>query len=154
MRVPDDAERDFVSGCIVVNQDEEILLMKHSKLDMWLHPGGHVEERETPDETALRETREETGWKVKILDSFLPDEEFEESQNLPMPLDINLHEVKEGHWHCEMRYPARPVEKVEATHENEHDGIRWFSVEEMEELDVPEEVVEAARKTISLLRNS
>lgn len=154
MRVPEDADRDFVAGCIVVNENDEILLIDHSKLDMWLHPGGHVEEDETPDETALRETREETGWEVKILDEYLPEKEFENSEELPRPMNVNLHQIREGHWHCELRYPAVPVEKVDATHEHEHDGQAWFSVDEIKQMDVPEEIVETAKETVEEVRSS
>ncbi len=48
---------------------ENILLVKHKGLGVWLPPGGHVEEGELPQVAALRETFEET----KIQDVILLD---------------------------------------------------------------------------------
>ncbi|MBW2997162.1 NUDIX domain-containing protein [Candidatus Woesearchaeota archaeon] len=58
-------------GCIVF-RDEEYLLIKHREKDggHWDFPKGHVEEGESEEETALRETYEETGLKVEIIDGF------------------------------------------------------------------------------------
>ena len=65
-------------------------------------------------------------------------------------MNVNLHRIRDEHWHCEFRFPAVPVEKVDATHDREHDGKGWFSLEEMKNMDVPEEIVEAAEKTVEL----
>ena len=40
--------------------------MHHKKLDVWLYPGGHVEDTETPDEALVREVKEETGLDIEI----------------------------------------------------------------------------------------
>ncbi|MDE2143958.1 MAG: NUDIX domain-containing protein, partial [Elusimicrobia bacterium] len=51
--------------CFVVSayavREGKVLLIKHKKLGLWLAPGGHIDEGETPDEAALRELKEETG---------------------------------------------------------------------------------------------
>ena len=154
MRVPENADRDFTASCFVVNDNYEILLMNHSKLDFWLRPGGHVEESETPDEAALRETIEETGWKVEIEERFCPDTEFEEnSEDLPSPFNINLHRFEVGHWHCDFQFVASPVEKTDASHSHEHDGLRWASKSELKALDMPENCRSSCRKAIDLLRD-
>ncbi|MFB6245187.1 MAG: NUDIX domain-containing protein, partial [Candidatus Nanohaloarchaea archaeon] len=111
----------------------------------------HVEEGELPHQTALRETREETGWRVEILEQFVPDHEYgENSKDVPRPFNINLHRIEEGHWHCDMQFVARPIEKVEATHEHEHDGQEWFSTTEIDDLDAPENLRAAAMKALEL----
>jgi len=45
---------------IVYTDGERILWMKRTKDDTWGFPGGHVEEGESPIESAIRESREET----------------------------------------------------------------------------------------------
>ncbi|MDR0404343.1 MAG: NUDIX domain-containing protein, partial [Oscillospiraceae bacterium] len=61
-------------GTIVFFKDKEeiikILLIKNRKKSNWSFPKGHMELGETEEQTALRETLEETGLKVKILGGF------------------------------------------------------------------------------------
>jgi len=56
----------FVATAYVV-RGGKTLLLKHKKLGMWLPPGGHIDEGETPDEAALREVREETGLEADFV---------------------------------------------------------------------------------------
>ncbi|MFB6158765.1 MAG: NUDIX hydrolase [Candidatus Nanohalobium sp.] len=142
MRVPEDADRDFTASAFIVNNDFEVLLIKHSKLGEWIQPGGHIEEDETPDEAAKRETREEVGLEIELAHK--PEISSKETENLPRPFNINLHSISEGHMHCDFNYLAEPVKKVEATHSHEQDGQKWFSKEELEEMeDIPENVQDA-----------
>ena len=47
-----------------------VLLIKNKYTDFWSFPKGHVEEGENEYQTAIRETREETGIDVKIENGF------------------------------------------------------------------------------------
>ena len=59
-------------GAIVYREKDgvEILLIKHKNGGHWAFPKGHVENKETEEETALREIWEETGLKVKLDKGF------------------------------------------------------------------------------------
>ena len=139
MRVPENADRDFVAGAFII-KNNRVLFLKHKKYGIWLQPGGHVEERETPDEAAIRETMEEVGLEVEILEGFRPDTSFEnESEDLPQPFNINLHQIEEGHWHLDFQYLARPVDEIDGKEYSDED-MKWFSKEELEneDLNMPE----------------
>jgi 8-oxo-dGTP pyrophosphatase MutT (NUDIX family) len=139
MRVPEEADRDFTASAFIVNNQNGVLLMKHSKLGKWIQPGGHIEESETPDETAKRETREETGLEIEFTEK--ADINAKETENLPKPFNTNLHPISENHKHCDFGFLAQPVEKGEATHSHEHNGTKWFTKQELKELeDIPENV--------------
>ena len=47
-----------------------VLLIKNKYTDFWSFPKGHVEEGENEYQTAIRETKEETGIDVKIENGF------------------------------------------------------------------------------------
>lgn len=53
-------------GCIIINNNDKVLLVLQRKSKCWSFPKGHVENNETEIETALREVKEETGIDVNI----------------------------------------------------------------------------------------
>ena len=152
MRVPEDADRDFVAGAFIV-RDGKVLFLNHKKLDMWLMPGGHVEPGETPDEAAVRETLEETGLEVEIVGS---EEEFEgfSAVDLPKPFNINLHEIEEGHWHLDFQYIVEIVGEREE-YEYDDEDMKWLSKEDLkkEEYEMPENVRRSALEAIEKMEN-
>lgn len=147
MRVPEDADRDFVAGAFIV-RNGEILFLNHRKYGFWLQPGGHVEMGETPDEAAVRETREETGLEVEVVGE---EEEFENFSaiDLPNPFNVNLHEIEEGHWHLDFQYIVEIVGETEG-YEYDDEDMKWLSKEDLEsgEYDMPENVRKSALKAI------
>lgn len=59
------------TAVVVAGNDQSILLVKRSvapKVGMWCLPGGFMELGETPEQSALRELKEETGISGKISD--------------------------------------------------------------------------------------
>jgi len=56
-------------GCdvFVVNEKNEILLIKRTDNGLWAMPGGCNDLKETPKECAIRECKEETGFDIKLL---------------------------------------------------------------------------------------
>lgn len=55
---------------IIFDQNNNILLVKHTYLPGWMLPGGGVQYSEQFDQTARREVWEETGIKLKQVDLF------------------------------------------------------------------------------------
>jgi 8-oxo-dGTP pyrophosphatase MutT (NUDIX family) len=58
------------AGVFVFDQDKRLLLQLRSDFNVWGHPGGYMEIGETIEETARRETFEETGLTLGKLDFF------------------------------------------------------------------------------------
>ncbi len=67
-------EPNYTSAVSVVQNGDKWLLglarnTKDARENKWVHPGGHIEKGETPEEAAVRECFEETGIKVKSIGS-------------------------------------------------------------------------------------
>jgi 8-oxo-dGTP diphosphatase len=54
-------------GIIFDNTKKQVLLVKRRDMPIWVLPGGHMEKDEQPEQTAIREVKEETGYQVEIL---------------------------------------------------------------------------------------
>lgn len=97
------------AGCLIQYQGL-ILVLKNRKSQKWSLPAGKNLEKETAETTAIRETLEETGLKVKIkrlLHIFTAPQIFylfegvllKENKNPPLTLSIPLksqHEISEA----------------------------------------------------------
>lgn len=68
-------KRQKISLAIVQNEDDEVLIVKRRNPETgsegaelkWAFPGGIVEDFETPEETAVQETLEETGHYIETV---------------------------------------------------------------------------------------
>lgn len=59
-------EKHFTASALIIDNGK-VLLLYHKKLGVWLYPGGHIEKNETPDQTVIREVKEETGLDIEII---------------------------------------------------------------------------------------
>lgn len=58
------------AGTLILNDQNEVLLIKRTDNNMWGIPGGSCELGETFEEAAIRETLEETGLAINSLELF------------------------------------------------------------------------------------
>ena len=125
--------RHFCASVFVIDPStRKILLVYHNQFKKWVQPGGHIETDETPEETALREVYEETGLKVQLLGEHFPRED-----DFIRPLGIQKNRGSNGDLHIDIIYAAIPINVINVNnHDDEIDGIGWFSREELEEIDV------------------
>ena len=64
-------------GAVVTDASEKnVLLIKNKRSAHWGFPKGHIEKGETQEETAVRETKEETGLDIDIIDGFSCKSEY------------------------------------------------------------------------------
>ena len=125
-------KREFCASVFVVNPvDKKILLCHHQRFDRWVQPGGHIEDDELPEETALRETYEETGVRVKLL-----GERFPREDDFIRPLGIQRNRGKDGSLHVDITYVGIPLSQDDVIEDDEIDRCAWFSLEELNDIEV------------------
>ena len=114
------------SGLVI--KDDKALLIFHPYIKRWFQPGGHIDEGDSPIETAIREVYEETGY-VCESDS--------DSQD---PIDIDIHEIPENHkkgegahLHIDLLYSLRVLRKEQSTEDIE---CRWVAFKDIESIRI------------------
>lgn len=128
--------REFCASAFVVNPiDKKILLCHHKTFNRWVQPGGHIEQGETPEETALRETYEETGVRIKLV-----GERFPREDDFLRPLGIQKNRGKDGNIHVDITYVGIPLSQDMIISDDEIDRFAWFSMEELKDLDVFQDI--------------
>jgi 8-oxo-dGTP pyrophosphatase MutT (NUDIX family) len=114
----------FTASAFVVNEARtKTLLIEHPKYSIWVQPGGHIEEGETPAQAALREAKEETG----LHQVFLHPELF----------DIDIHPIpakgsEPEHEHFDLRFLIIAKED-EMPGDNENIHTKWIPLSEIAE---------------------
>lgn len=118
-------------------------LIKHPLFGVWMQPGGHVEDDETPYEAAVREAREETGLaQVRFVEVHTPPTVAATATAVPMPLPVWIIEhpvpkgdnhVREAHVHIDHKFLAVADSEVPAT--TPEQPFEWFGREQVAELD-------------------
>lgn len=56
----------FATAVVIHEDGEQVLLHQREDFRFWALPGGNIEKGETPEQAAVRETFEETGYKIEI----------------------------------------------------------------------------------------
>ena len=124
-------DRQFCASAFVVNPiDKKILLCHHKKFNKWVQPGGHIEDNELPEETALRETYEETGVRIKLIGDRFPRED-----DFIRPLGIQRNRGKDGSLHVDITYVGIPLSQDDIIEDDEIDRSAWFSMEELNDIE-------------------
>ena len=126
---------DFTVAIFVV-QAEKILLIHHRKLNKWLPLGGHIELDEDPEQAALREAKEESGFDVELLGE-RPLTTSPGTRALIAPRFLDIHRINDTHEHIGMIYWARPKGGEVTLATEEHHDIRWCSRADLETLSPP-----------------
>lgn len=105
-------------GCIIIKDDKVLLICARDddgKL-FWSFPKGHQEDGESDIETAIRETREETGLDVNIVD------------NSPI---ITGHFISGGSVYKKiLLFRAAPLNDDFRPQEDEVEEIQWITINE------------------------
>ncbi|OGJ55503.1 hypothetical protein A3D88_04580 [Candidatus Peribacteria bacterium RIFCSPHIGHO2_02_FULL_52_16] len=158
-------DRHFTATAFIVDSKHRTLLLWHKRLKRWMPPGGHVHENETPEETARRECKEETGLDAEIIgdptssvsgglrgtgaQENLFDRNPEEGKMLKKPIALLLENIpasaernEHAHQHMDFLYLARPVDENQMLVLEEAEGreLKWFTKKEIEALNETTEI--------------
>ena len=142
--------RDFTVAVFIVHCGS-VLLHLHKKLGLWLPPGGHLEPNELPDEAALRETMEEAGIEIRLLqERDGPANHPNQPRQLTRPIGIQLESISSHHEHIDLIYVAVPVETFAPPVLSE--GMVWLTLEDIRSRDdITKEILDWSERAISIV---
>lgn len=142
--------RHFTATTIIVHK-KKVLLHLHKKLGIWIPVGGHIDRDELPQETALREIKEETGLEVKLYN---PDKRIEMGnvKQLFRPMHILLENINPFHQHIDFIYYATANTFEVSPQDGETNNLRWFTPDEIKKLEgAPDNVKVLSLEAVGLL---
>lgn len=148
--------KDFVVTVFIVKKDN-ILLVKHRELGLWLPIGGHIDGGEHPEEALEREIKEECGLEVDLIAERHPEVEWEEVKAMPIPMQLQVEYIDGKHEHVDFIYAAKYLSGEPTLADKEHQEIRWFSLKEIEnhkKRDIGKDVKFLAGKSVEIVKNS
>jgi len=121
-------------------RDEHILALKHQSDSgsggFWGIPGGKIESGETPEQAAIRETFEETGYRVEVIHNprLFSDYEFVwQGQTY----------LCRTHWLCVQPVPGA-IHNPHAGDEEYITALRWLPIKEWRQLFAGHQVIQSA----------
>ena len=142
--------RHFTATTIIIYKDKALLHL-HKKLGIWIPVGGHIDRDELPQDTALREIKEETGLAVKI---YTPDKQQPMPNVLQLlrPMHILLEDINQFHQHIDFIYYATAETDVLKPEDGEAINLKWFTADEIKKIEgAPENVKVITLEALNLL---
>lgn len=145
-------QKHFTATAFIVDSQNRTLLLWHKRLERWMPPGGHIDENETPEDTARRECKEETGLDVEIIGGAqenMFEKNPDEGHMLKKPIALLLENIpasetrgEPAHKHMDFLYLARPLDESQqlVLLEEEGEDMRWFTKEDIKALDDKTEI--------------
>jgi 8-oxo-dGTP pyrophosphatase MutT (NUDIX family) len=128
---------DFTASVFIVHENK-VLLHFHKKHGKWLQPGGHIELDEDPNQAALREAKEESGFDVELIGGERLSALSNDRSDIVPPKFLNRHNFNETHEHVDSVYFGRVIGGTLAPEEGV--DMRWFSAAELDTIDLPPNV--------------
>lgn len=144
---------DYAVSVYVVDNNR-VLFVHHTKLDLWLPVGGHIELDEDPEEAAYREVKEESGLDI-VLYGEKPSIDLISGQAklLIPPVYMDIHKISETHRHIGIVYFATSKTNNVRLAKNEHKAIQWLSKEDLKNYELQPQVQFYAEQALDKLKS-
>lgn len=130
------------SALVVDAAATRTLMLFHTKLQIWVQPGGHADGDANLPAVALREAEEETG--------------IEGLRIWPVALDLDIHRVappkEDAHDHYDVRFLVIAPAEAEVVANHESQDQRWVDLEELATLGVDPGTERMAARGLELAR--
>lgn len=147
----------IVASCVII-KGNKTLLLNHKKLRVWMYPGGHIDGNETPTEAAIREAREETGFKVSLISKNLLPKLNEREVTEPARPILTLYETVPystgTHMHFDLIYLAKAVGGRKRPARGESRELKWVSEADIKELRTFENVKHVLNYAFKVMREN
>ena len=136
--MPKQIKKCIVGSAVILDKRGlSTLLIKHKKLNVWINPGGHLEDQEFPYDAAKREAMEETGTKISIIDASRNAINTNDTHARTAAFPLHILEEKVAyadstHTHLDFIYLS--VADKTRRHEvgkEESKEIKWYKQEEL-----------------------
>ena len=141
---------DFTVEVFIVH-DDKVLLRKHDKYKIWLSIGGHVELDEDPNQTVVREAKEEVGLNITLVGKAPGLNDSQDYKELVSPVFLNRHRINDTHEHVTLTYFAtsKSADVVQGIGEVSEE-LRWFTKEELDDpkYDIKEHIKQYAKAAL------
>ena len=133
----------FTGSALVVHADRErTLVLFHTKLQIWVQPGGHADGDANLAAVALREASEETG--ISGLRVW------------PQAVDLDIHRVdppaEDAHFHHDVRFVVLAPQGAEVDANHESQAQRWVRLDELADLGADAGLQRLAANGLALAR--
>ncbi|MEZ5244675.1 MAG: NUDIX hydrolase [Acidimicrobiales bacterium] len=128
------------SAFVVDASAQRTLMLFHTKLQIWVQPGGHADGDANLPAVALREAQEETG-----IDGL---------RIWPIALDLDIHRVdppnEDAHDHFDVRFLVIAPDDAVLAANHESQDQRWVRADQLAALGVDEGLQRMARRGFAL----
>ena len=116
------------SAWVINHAGDRGLIMYHSKIQLWVQPGGHADGDANLAAVALKEASEETG--------IVGLEVYSSPIDIDIHLFVNRKQTEPDHLHHDLRFLVRAPEGAVEAGNHESEALRWITEDELADVSL------------------